>query len=191
MKTFFIEDNNPGDSPEAWFFLPDSSLTNAGKPFFIPEFSSEIEARPVVLLKVNRLGKTIAPRFAGRYFSEVAFGVGFQAADLRERLSLKGLPADRAYSFDRSLIVSEFLPKTEISPSDSPVMLKNGEKVSSVPADLSESSIGLTFKAVSAENTLKMGDLIIPFVGKGTKVIIGDILELATGAGTILRIEIR
>ena len=42
----------------------DSAILKDGKPFFIPDFSNEIHYETELVVRINRLGKNIAPRFA-------------------------------------------------------------------------------------------------------------------------------
>ena len=53
------------------FMKSDSALLKDRKPFFIPDFSSEIHYETEVVVKVNKLGKNIAEQFAHRYYDEV------------------------------------------------------------------------------------------------------------------------
>lgn len=200
MKTFVIDGNHTTgasrpapdpDFPVAWYFIPDSAIANAGKPFFIPEFASAIEAVPVVALRIDRLGKTIAPRFASRYFSEMAVGVHFRAPLLRKTLAEKGLPQDMAYSFDRSLILSPLMPKEKLLEGDSVRMLADGEEVAGWDADRLLSPIPEVLKEVSAANTLKMGDLVVPSAPAGHAVGIGSIIEIMLAQECLLRVEIK
>ena len=46
------------------FMKSDSALLKGGKPFFIPDFSSEIHYETEVVVKINKLGKNIAEQFA-------------------------------------------------------------------------------------------------------------------------------
>ena len=45
------------------FMKSDSSLLKDGKPFFIPDFSSEIHYETEIVVKIDRLGKTLAETF--------------------------------------------------------------------------------------------------------------------------------
>lgn len=191
MKTFVIEQYKNGQFPESWYFLPDSAITNPGKPFYIPEMTETIEAQALIALKINRLGKTVASRFAHRYFSEIAFGIHFTAPELKDELLKKGLSPDRARGFDRSLFLTEFCPCEKFSVNDKIAFLKNGETVASLPIDFSDDAIGNCLAAASAENTLKMGDILIPRLSSAVKVNIGDILEIRKDATPLLRIEIK
>ncbi len=193
MKTF-VFDNNYKDSPKptipTWHFLADSSLTNAGKPFFIPDFADEFEAIPVIAIRVHRLGKSIAPRFAARYYSEFAPAIHFRAKDLMKKLNELHLSVDKAVSFDRSFIMSEFMP----FPSDGNmkvVMLKNGVPVSEFDTNKLKTPINQTISDASYANTLKMGDLIIPGLPEGIDIAINDVLELSCNDMTTLSVLIK
>ena len=50
------------------FMKPDSAILKDSKPFFIPDFSNEIHYETELVVRINRLGKNIAPRFANRYY---------------------------------------------------------------------------------------------------------------------------
>ena len=60
----------------------DSSLLVNRKPFFVPDWSDDVRMTPCVVLRVSRMGKNIASRFASRYYDAVAPGLNMQAADL-------------------------------------------------------------------------------------------------------------
>ena len=53
------------------FLKPDSAILKDGKPFFIPDFSNEVHYETEVVVRICRLGKNIAPRFAHRYYDAV------------------------------------------------------------------------------------------------------------------------
>lgn len=193
MKTF-VFDNNYNQSPQShissWYFLADSSLTNGGKPFFIPDFANEFEAIPVVALRINRLGKSIAPKFAGRYYCEFATAIHFRAKDLMETLVGRRLSADMATSFDRSLIMGEWLP-APLEDDIKVVMSKNGFPVSEFDSKRLTLSIKETVSEASRSNTLKMGDLIIPGLSEGVGIAINDVLELSFVDAPTLTVQIK
>ena len=62
------------------FMKPDSAILKDSKPFFIPDFSNEIHYETELVVRINRLGKNIAPRFANRYYDAVTVGIDFTAA---------------------------------------------------------------------------------------------------------------
>ena len=70
----------------------DSCLLNGRKPMFLPDGTSELGVTECVILRVSRLGKEIAPKFASRYYDAVAPGADFIAMDLARKAQEKGEP---------------------------------------------------------------------------------------------------
>lgn len=95
------------------FMKSDASLLKDGKPFFIPDFSREIEYETELVVRIDRLGKNIAERFAGRYYSEVTVGIDFTARDLQRRFREQGLPWELSKAFDHSAVIGSFIPLEE------------------------------------------------------------------------------
>jgi len=89
----------------------DSCLLNGRKPFFIPEWSQEIGVTPCLILRVNRLGKEIAYKFAERYYDAVAPGEDFIALDIAREAQQAGKPWTKALAFDYSLAIGEWMDK--------------------------------------------------------------------------------
>lgn len=83
----------------------DSSLLVNRKPFFIPDWSEDVRVTPCVVLRVSRLGKNVASRFASRYFDAVALGLNMYAADCAAQGDWV-----RAWAFDYSLVVGQMMP---------------------------------------------------------------------------------
>lgn len=91
----------------------DSCLLNGHKPFFMPDWSNEIGVTPCLILRVSRLGKEIAPKFADRYYDAIAPGEDFVALDILREAQAEGKPWTRALAFDYSLAIGEWLDKGE------------------------------------------------------------------------------
>ena len=87
----------------------DSCLLNGRKPFFMPDWSQEIGANDCMILRVSRLGKEIAPKFANRYYDAVTPGVDFVALDILREAEQAGKPWTKALSFDFSLAIGEWM----------------------------------------------------------------------------------
>ena len=68
----------------------DSCLLNNRKPFFLPEQDADIRMTPCIVLRVSRLGKHIAPKFANRYYDAVANGADFCNDTLLAQARKKG-----------------------------------------------------------------------------------------------------
>ncbi len=92
------------------FMKPDSALLKGGKPFFIPDFAERFDYEAELVVRISKLGKNIAPRFANRYYDAVTVGVDITARDLQERLRRDGLPWELCKGFDGSAILGDFIP---------------------------------------------------------------------------------
>lgn len=93
------------------FMKPDSALTSDKQAFFLPDFSNEIHYELELVVKIDRLGKHIAEKFAHRYYSEISLGLDLTARDLQQKLRAGGLPWEISKGFDQSAVVGRFLPK--------------------------------------------------------------------------------
>lgn len=193
MKIIMTETaaGSPAGTQKAWRFLPDSAFCNAGKPFFIPEFAGSFVAILAPAVKISRIGKSIAGKFATRYFSEIAPAIHFRSPQLMKYLRDAGLPDDMGCSFDRSLIVGDFLPIESI-PDDAVIsLLHNGETVSTISLRDCEKEAIESIEASSACNTLKMGDLIIVIPEAYTKIEIADRLNVEVDGRRILQVMVK
>lgn len=92
------------------FMKPDSAILKDGKPFFIPEFSQRVDYETELVVRICRLGKHIAPRFAHRYYDAVTVGIDFTARDLQNDFRSKGLPWELCKGFDDSAVLGDFVP---------------------------------------------------------------------------------
>lgn len=97
------------------FMKPDTALLKDGKPFFLPPFSERIEYETELVVRISRLGKNIAPRFAHRYYDAVTVGIDFTARDLQARLRAEGSPWEISKGFDGSAVVGDFIPVDEVA----------------------------------------------------------------------------
>jgi len=96
---------------EPVFFLkPDTALLPKRNPFFIPSFSNDVHHELELVVRINRVGKSIEEAFAHRYYSEVSVGIDFTARDVQADCKKKGLPWEKAKAFDGSAPVGEFIP---------------------------------------------------------------------------------
>ncbi|MDL2309879.1 fumarylacetoacetate hydrolase family protein [Parabacteroides sp. OttesenSCG-928-B22] len=144
------------------FMKSDSSLLKDGKPFFIPDFSSQIEYETELVVRINRLGKNIAERFASRYYDEVTVGIDFTARDLQRDFRAKGLPWELSKAFDHSAVIGEFVPLLEAGDINnlSFHLEINGNSVQSGNTSDMLFKVDQLIAYVSRFMTLKIGDLI-------------------------------
>lgn len=92
------------------FMKPDSALLKDSKPFFIPDFSQQVDYETELVVRINRLGKNIAPRFASRYYDAVTVGIDFTARDLQRQFREEGKPWELCKGFDSSAAIGDFVP---------------------------------------------------------------------------------
>jgi len=151
------------------FMKPDSSLLKDGKPFFIPDFSSEIHHEVEIVIKIERLGKNIAERFAHRYYNEITVGIDFTARDIQTKLRTQGLPWELSKAFDSSAVIGTFIPLAEVG------------KIDNIPFRLDING-GTVQKGSTAEMIFSI-DKIIAHVSRFFTLKIGDIIYTGTPAG--------
>lgn len=176
------------------FMKSDSSLLKDGKPFFIPDFSSEIHYETELVVKIDRLGKNIAERFAHRYYSEVTVGIDFTARDLQRRLRKQGLPWEISKAFDNSAVIGTFIPLEEAGNVNqlSFHLNMNGKTVQQGNTADMLFSVDQIIAYVSRFFTLKIGDLIYTGTPVGVgPVSIGDHLEGYLGERKLLDFHVR
>lgn len=177
------------------FLKPDSAILRDGKPFFLPDFSSEIHYETEVVVRISRLGKCIAPRFAHRYYDEVTLGIDFTARDLQRRFRAEGHPWELSKGFDNSAAIGQFVPLSELGGDVQKLHFHldiDGRTMQrGYTADM-QFRVDEIIAYVSRFMTLKMGDLIYtgtPF-GVGP-VSIGQHLEGYIGDKKLLDFHIR
>ena len=176
------------------FMKADSALLKDGKPFFIPDFTQELHHEAEIVVKIDRLGKNIAERFAHRYYHEVTVGIDFTARDLQNRLREKGLPWEISKSFDHSAVVGTFVPLEEVGDiRHLPFHLDiNGELRQAGNTENMLFHVDRIIAYVSQFFTLKMGDLIYTGTPSGVgPVQIGDHLQGYIGDRKLLDFYVR
>ena len=143
------------------FLKPDSALLKKNKPFFLPDFSRNIHYEVEVVVKISKLGKGIAAKFAHRYYDEITVGIDITARDIQGRNIKAGLPWDLSKGFDGSAPVGEFIPADSVDIRNLDFSLKINDKTvqKSNTSDLIF-SVDEIIEYVSKYYTLKTGDLI-------------------------------
>jgi len=171
--------NEVPDAP-VFFMKPDSALVIDNRPFFYPEFSKEVHHELEVVIRINRLGRSIEERYAHRYFNQVALGIDFTARDLQAIQKKKGLPWEIAKGFDYSAPISRFLPLEKFKDIHNLSFRLdiNGKTVQEGSTSLMIFSFEKIIAYVSRFMTLKTGDLIYTGTPAGVgPVAVNDRLE--------------
>lgn len=152
------------------FTKPDSAILKDGKPFFIPDFSNEVHYETELVVRICRLGKNIAPRFANRYYDAVTVGIDFTARDLQRGFREAGNPWELCKGFDNSAAIGTFIPLDQA-----------GDDIQNLDFHLT-----IDDKEVQRGNTRNMlftVDDIIVYISRFMTLKIGDLLFTGTPAG--------
>ncbi len=163
------------------FMKPDSAILLKKHPFIIPDFSEDVHHEVEVIVRINKLGKHIDRKFAHKYYDEIGLGIDFTARDLQQKLKEKGLPWEKAKSFDGAAVIGEFLPKSDFNDlSDINFRLENnGEVVQKANTSLMLWDIDALIEYISKYFTLKIGDII--FTGTPSGVARVQTEDVLTG----------
>ncbi len=157
------------------FCKADSALLKDGRPFFVPHFTQQCDYETELVVRICRLGRSIAPRWAHRYYDAYTVGIDFTARDLQRQLREQGLPWEISKGFDGSAVVGDFVPK-ENFPDVQDIhfhMDLNGKMVQHGHTADMITGVDQLVSYISGFFTLKTGDLIYT----GTPVGVGPVKE--------------
>jgi len=171
---------NEKPSEPVVFIKPDTAILLKKQPFFIPDYSKNIQHEVEVIVKINRVGKYIETKFAHKYYDHIGLGIDFTARDLQQKLKASGLPWEKAKAFDGSAVVGKWAPKSTFESLEnlSFSLKKNDVVVQSGNTQQMLWGIDAVIAYVSQFFTLKIGDIIFTGTPAGVgQVQAGDILK--------------
>jgi 2-keto-4-pentenoate hydratase/2-oxohepta-3-ene-1,7-dioic acid hydratase in catechol pathway len=160
---------NEKPSDPVVFIKPDTAILLKKQPFFIPDYSKNIQHEVEVIVKINRVGKYIETKFAHKYYDHIGLGIDFTARDLQQKLKASGLPWEKAKAFDGSAVVGKWAPKSTF------------ESLENLSFSLKKNDV-----VVQSGNTQQMLwgiDAVIAYVSQFFSLKIGDIIFTGTPAG--------
>jgi len=162
-----LENERP--SAPVVFLKPDTSVLLKKQPFFIPQFSNQVQHEVEILIKITKVGKHIDKKFAHKYYDEIGLGIDFTARDLQQQLKQKGLPWEKAKAFDGSAVIGKFVSKNHFESLDTiSFSLKKNDQV--------------VQQGNSSQMLWKFDDLI-EYISKYFTLKIGDVIFTGTPAG--------
>ncbi|MFV8269767.1 fumarylacetoacetate hydrolase family protein [Flavobacterium sp. GT2N3] len=176
------------------FMKPDSAVLLKQHPFVIPEFSEDVHHEIEIIVKINKVGKYIEPKFAHKYYDEISVGIDFTARDLQEKLKAKGLPWEKAKAFDGSAVIGEFLSKNQFSSLENITfeLTNNNKTVQKSNSSHMLWKIDELISYVSQFFTLKIGDIIFTGTPEGVAAVKSDdILEGFLEGQQLFRIQVK
>ncbi len=183
------EMNKPVPSEPLIFLKPDSAILKKNKPFFIPDFSADVQYEAEIVLRISKLGKGIPAKYAERYFDALTVGIDFTARDLQKKFSQAGHPWELSKTFDGSAPLGNFIPKERFADlTDINFTLDiNGERKQTGNTSDLIFSFNEIISYVSRYYTLKTGDLIFTGTPSGVgPVKKGDNLTARLEEETVL-----
>ena len=176
------------------FLKPDSAVLLKQHPFVIPEFSDDIHHEIEIIVRINKVGKYIDPKFAYKYYDEISVGIDFTARDLQQKLKYKGLPWEKAKAFDGSAVIGDFLSIKIFKSLENLTfeLTNNGETVQKGNTANMLWKIDELIAYVSQYFTLKIGDIIFTGTPAGVaKVNPNDVLEGFLEENKLFRIQVK
>ncbi len=176
------------------FMKPDSAIVLKQHPFVLPEFSDDVHHEIELIVKINKVGKYIEPKFAHKYYDEISVGIDFTARDLQAKLKDKGLPWEKAKAFDGSAVIGEFVSKEQFASLENVnfELIKNGAVAQKGNSSLMLWKIDELVAYVSQFFTLKIGDIIFTGTPEGVAAVQpDDVLEGYLEGHQLFRIQVK
>lgn len=161
--------NNPVPTEPMLFMKPSTALLINQRPFYHPDFSSNIHYELELVIQINKNGKSIDPKFAHKYYDKIGLGIDFTARDIQERAKQKGHPWELAKAFDYSAVLGEM-----------------------IPIDQLKDRSNIHFELKKNQQTVQIGyssdmifdfDTIISYASRYFKLLKGDLIYTGTPAG--------
>ncbi len=175
------------------FMKPDSAIIKNGKHFYVPDWLGRVDYEAEIVVRINKLGKSIPQRFAYRYYDAITVGIDFTARDMQCAFIEAGAPWELSKGFDGSAVLGEFRPVEQYNIDDVPFSLTIDDKVVQ-----SATTAQMLFKVdeiiayISRFCTLKTGDLIFTGTPAGSgPVSIGTHLKGFIGEDKVLDFHVR
>ena len=160
------------------FMKPDSAIIKNGKHFYVPDFLGRVDYEAEIVVRINKLGKSIPARFAHRYYDAITVGIDF---------------TDLSKGFDGSAVLGEFRPVEQYDIANVDFSLTIDDNVVQ-KANTSQMyfSVDEIIAYVSRFCTLKTGDLIFTGTPAGAgEAKIGTHLKGYIGEDKVLDFHVR
>lgn len=196
MKVIGIKGNYKCDNaPQPQVYLmADSSLLKDGKPLFLPDFAEEFIAHPALVVRINRLGKNIAKRFAPRYYDAVTVGLCVEARGFRDMQKLSGSQSV-VNAFDGAAILGDFIEMEHIDDINnlSFSVSQNDSEVAVINSQELLNDVDSLIEELSKYFTFKIGDIL--FTGYrediSIKLNINDLISGRIADSTPLNFKVK
>ena len=191
MKLLCAEYNEAGEV--AYNVIGDNALLRNNDDFYVPAFATELSCVPQIVLRVGKIGKHVAKRFAGRYYEEVGEGIRFYADNLERELLAASLSPTAAMAFDSSAAISPMKSLVDVSLGDMIFSFElNDESVFTRKVCEISQKPEKTLAAMSEYYMLKIGDfLFCGGVFRQRNLSIGDHLRVLLDGECLLDFQVK
>ena len=175
------------------FMKPDSAIIKNGKHFYVPDFLGQVDYEAEIVVRINKLGKSIPARFAHRYYDAITVGIDFTAREMQRAFIAAGEPWELSKGFDGSAVLGEFRPIENYNIKNIPFSLTiNDNTVQTANTSQMLFSVDEIIAYISRFCTLKTGDLIFTGTPAGSgPVAIGSHLKGFIGDEKVLDFHVR
>lgn len=176
------------------FMKPKSALLQPHTPFYYPEFTNELNYECELVLRISKNGKYIQEKFASKYYDAVTTGIDFTARDIQNELKAKGLPWEKAKSWDNSAVVGKWILFSDIKNRKSINfgLYKNKELVQQGNSSNMIHSFDTIVSYISNYFSVNIGDIIFTGTPAGVgEVVVGDELEGVLEDNSMFKLEVK
>ena len=194
MKVIGIKGNYNATEKAQVYLMADSSLLKDGKPLFLPDFAQEFIAYPALVVRINRLGKNIAKRFASRYYDALTVGLCVEAKQIDGKAKIAD-SASLINAFDGAAILGDFAPIENFDLTSGHIISINSTNGDNVELNTTEMTLDIDslIEELSKYYTFKIGDIL--FTGykpeHGIKLSINDTITGKLDDNELLHFKIK
>ncbi|MCM1476134.1 MAG: fumarylacetoacetate hydrolase family protein [Muribaculaceae bacterium] len=162
-----ISDEHDSNNEPFWTILPDSAMLRSGKPIFLPQEEKRYTLCPCMCLRIGRLGKRVAGRFAYRYVNALAPAVAILPDEIIPVIQRGIVPSGAEWIFDGAVMIGDFtdLPaeKEEIEKrlEEAKIVLTHNDERAEWKGTQMRLEMPDILTTISYYNTIKSGDMIL------------------------------
>lgn len=185
--------NDVPDEPVI-FMKPKSAMLQPHAPFYYPEFTNELHYECELVLRISKNGKYIQDKFASKYYDAITTGIDFTARDIQTELKAKGLPWEKAKSWDNSAVIGKWVPLAEVKNKKDINfgLYKNQELVQKGSSASMIHDFDSIVAYISNFFSVNIGDVIFTGTPAGVgEVVVGDELEGMLEDTSMFKLEVK
>lgn len=192
MKLIAAYTSNSGDSGLKCLVWPDSAIIRSGKPVFLPEDTS-VHIHLGIGALIKSVGKSIEPKFALRYYDNVAPMAFLLPEGVSDKLAQCSDPLASDIVADYSIVEGNSFETIDLAQD---IMIKATVKSLRNPEEPEhekyfvqkdwKTRLGEAISAASRRNTLKTGDIVAILGRDRIDAEFDTLIRVAPTSGSIL-----